>query len=1285
MPVLNEFDSIMDLMENYSIESGIHTVKTAAACISLCNKGTVINDITLTHDCQLLENSGSAGSITNGANLDVLLNSGTCKTISNTGRIGTFINARPVNYYGVLPENFHVRIDASGLTGSVEFYDPSGQMRFDIDQDAPPGLYLDIFCGLLPKNLLNVSGKTKGRKWELNFEQDSWNLMINEEFAAVPIEQKVYTLTVQQKDQVITPLVVTGGRHPLKYIVVPILPPGINLCPYTGCVRIIGKDICPQEESSYRFSIDDEPETAVILRIAINAAPVGQASGINQVHDLTVGQQAYSFAPFTVAHGTGAIKFQVTPDLPAGLVLNADTGVVVVNPQAVLPETWFAFSAKDENEVYTCEYSYKITIHGRLTAHANGRAAQVLTISQDNYAFTPLLAYNGSGPLTYKVVPLLPAGILFDKTTGVVNIIGENLTPQTLTTYKFSVKDKNKVYGGDCCVDLTIHPVPVATVNAKSSYALTQGQVEQITIVPLRVDLGSGPITYTVSPSLPTGITLMADSGIVRIDSNMVDVGKAGYTFAAYDKNNVFAKATQTIFLTIHARPEAGAKSKPDRVFTIDQTESTFQPLAGSGGSGRLTYSVKPPLPGSFRLDTETGLVVARPNAVMPQTPFIFSVSDENQVYADESFEMRLVINEKPVAVRNGKTSQILTVNEANYNFTPLKAREGSVPLTFKVYPPLPHGILLNSATGSVSITGNVLRPQKNTRYTFSVSDANNVEAEVTSQVFLTVNLPPLARSNHCLLTRDDCTPTMFFIVGVPVLFTPLTCCDGTVPVTFLVKEGVLPVGLSMNAITGTISGTPKVKEMCEVVFTVCDANKVYGGESRVYLEVHDIPPLQATFLIQELTVNTEDFVFYPLTSLKKGDYIVTPPLPLGMCLDRETGAVQVRGRELTPQLNIQYTFSLNHMDVSTTRLITVNAAPVATGYTDFKTAFTVGQADKTFTPLSALGGTGALTYCVSPRLPPGITLNAKTGLVSVEGKKLVRDVGGVAGVEGVEYTFSVKDANHVKAELDNQVRIRINDAPRFKNHSLAVEVNTPNELVFTVGRTFNFTPITGCEGTAPLTYFIRSGELPKGVTLHPLLGVISGTPTKIQDKRPLVLGLKDDNDVFAEDNHPMNFRVKPCPPACFPGNACVMLENGALCEMKNLQIGQTVFTNAEECSEVYLFTHALEEAEATFVTLRTENDREITLTPSHYLFVNEKLLCASDVGEGDLLETDLGESKVISIVYCREKGLYNPHTLAGDIMVNGIHTSTYTNSLNPELAHVILGPVRYLYSLNKA
>ena len=153
--------------------------------------------------------------------------------------------------------------------------------------------------------------------------------------------------------------------------------------------------------------------------------------------------------------------------------------------------------------------------------------------------------------------------------------------------------------------------------------------------------------------------------------------------------------------------------------------------------------------------------------------------------------------------------------------------------------------------------------------------------------------------------------------------------------------------------------------------------------------------------------------------------------------------------------------------------------------------------------------------------------------------------------------------------------------------------------------------------------------------------------------------------------------------PACFPCNARVQLENSKIIQMKDLQIGDRVLTKKDTYSTIYLFTHRNLNSKNIFITLTTASGQYITLTPGHYLYVNKKVMEASEVKIGDCLETiEYNSDKVISISKEEEEGLFNPHTLSGDIMVNNIRTTTYTDALDPTLAHIMLAPARVCYSL---
>ena len=55
-------------------------------------------------------------------------------------------------------------------------------------------------------------------------------------------------------------------------------------------------------------------------------------------------------------------------------------------------------------------------------------------------------------------------------------------------------------------------------------------------------------------------------------------------------------------------------------------------------------------------------------------------------------------------------------------------------------------------------------------------------------------------------------------------------------------------------------------------------------------------------------------------------------------------------------------------------------------------------------------------------------------------------------------------------------------------------------------------------------------------------------------------------------------------------------------------------------------------------------------------------------------------QDKVLSVGRVQKDGIFNPHTLQGDIVVDGVLTSTYTSAFSPTLAHVVLAPLRALY-----
>jgi hypothetical protein len=150
----------------------------------------------------------------------------------------------------------------------------------------------------------------------------------------------------------------------------------------------------------------------------------------------------------------------------------------------------------------------------------------------------------------------------------------------------------------------------------------------------------------------------------------------------------------------------------------------------------------------------------------------------------------------------------------------------------------------------------------------------------------------------------------------------------------------------------------------------------------------------------------------------------------------------------------------------------------------------------------------------------------------------------------------------------------------------------------------------------------------------------------------------------------------------CFPGAANVELESGMARRMDELRVGDKVKVAPGAFSGVFMFTHKLREASGDFVVISTESGHSVRLTAGHYIHANGVLVPAGIIKVGDKLTLSSGAgSAVVSLSWTVEAGLFNPQTLHGDIVVDGIVASTYTTAVPPSVGHVWLAPLRSLYS----
>lgn len=162
---------------------------------------------------------------------------------------------------------------------------------------------------------------------------------------------------------------------------------------------------------------------------------------------------------------------------------------------------------------------------------------------------------------------------------------------------------------------------------------------------------------------------------------------------------------------------------------------------------------------------------------------------------------------------------------------------------------------------------------------------------------------------------------------------------------------------------------------------------------------------------------------------------------------------------------------------------------------------------------------------------------------------------------------------------------------------------------------------------------------------------------------------------------------------SCFPSNARVTRRDGRRVRMDALRIGDEVVVGItgeglQMFSKVYAFSHADSGAISEFVVLEVSNNQTLAVSPGHYVRVGRGtrsgLRTADDVEVGDVLTGGEGQSVTVRRTgRSRERGLYNPHTLHGDIMVDEILTSTFTSHIAVRCGEALLLPLRAMGRMN--
>lgn len=290
------------------------------------------------------------------------------------------------------------------------------------------------------------------------------------------------------------------------------------------------------------------------------------------------------------------------------------------------------------------------------------------------------------------------------------------------------------------------------------------------------------------------------------------------------------------------------------------------------------------------------------------------------------------------------------------------------------------------------------------------------------------------------------------------------------------ISAGALPPGLAINGTTGVISGTPTTTGA--FAWTVRATNGSGFDDFADSISVNTAPNISTSTALGAITNGVAITPWNPTNTGDTGGItwtIAAGTLPTGLAINAGTG--QITG---TPTVDGVFNFTVRATNecgssdyANTATVATAVAAPniVCAG----NQTFTNGVAITPFNIVASNSGGAIATYGIAPALPPGLTLNTTTGVVS--GTPTVT-------VGATTYTVTATNAGGSdNCTFDITVNAAL--APPDLSTSAAMPDGT-------VGAAYTYTPTN--TGGAVTTW--SATGLPTGLSINATTGVVSGTPT---------------------------------------------------------------------------------------------------------------------------------------------------------------------------------------------
>jgi hypothetical protein len=309
------------------------------------------------------------------------------------------------------------------------------------------------------------------------------------------------------------------------------------------------------------------------------------------------------------------------------------------------------------------------------------------------------------------------------------------------------------------------------------------------------------PVSYSISPALPAGLSFSTTTGVISGTPTTVTAA-ANYVVTATNSCGV---GTFTINITVNPALPIISYTTPD-VYNVGTTITPLTPT--NTGGAVVSWSISLALPAGLSFSTTTGVISGTPTAISANTNYTVTATN---VTGSATCVVTIEVN-SAAPIISYTTPDTYTVGNVIAPLVPTNT--GAAAVTWSISPGLPSGLNFDTTTGIITGTPTVVSAAAN--YTVTATNAGG------SGTFV-INIACVVSGPVLSYTTPDAFP-------INVAITPLSPVNtGSAPTSYTISPG-LPTGLSFNTSTGVISGTPTVTSAATTyTVTATDASSNTG------------------------------------------------------------------------------------------------------------------------------------------------------------------------------------------------------------------------------------------------------------------------------------------------------------------------------------------------------------------------------------------------------------------------------------------------------------------------